>query len=177
MTRARISKLVMIGAAGAMLLASPLVARAAAQERPAPVVEFGVAWIGFPDDGLVSESAGAGAVRFYASPRLSLGPEITFIQGEHHSHLVATGNVTFDVLGPSNGQAPRVTPFLVAGGGVFQTREQFVSGRFTSSEGAFTVGGGVRGLVTRRVIVGVDARIGWELHIRVSGMVGVRLGP
>ena len=27
-----------------------------------------------------------------------------------------------------------------------------------------------------RVTVGVDARIGWETHVRVNGVIGVRLG-
>jgi hypothetical protein len=37
-------------------------------------------------------------------------------------------------------------------------------------------GGGVTALVGQHVIVGAEARIGWELHIRLNGMVGVRLG-
>ena len=38
------------------------------------------------------------------------------------------------------------------------------------------VGGGVRALVGERVNVAIDARIGWELHLRVNGSIGVRLG-
>ena len=104
------------------------------------------------------------------TPRLSVGPELLFIQGEHHSHLVATGNVTLDL------RQARVTPFIVAGGGAFQTRYAFPGGDYTSWEGAFTAGGGVRGSVTPRVSVGVDARLGWELHLRLGGVVGIRLG-
>ena len=69
-----------------------------------------------------------------------------------------------------------VTPFVVAGGGLFQTRERFPSGPFTSADGAFTAGGGVRGSFGDRVTVGIDARIGWELHLRVNALVGVGLG-
>jgi len=64
---------------------------------------------------------------------------------------------------------------IVAGGGLFQTRERFPVGTFTSSEGAFTAGGGVRAALGQRVTVGVDTRVGWELHLRVSGLIGVRL--
>jgi hypothetical protein len=50
------------------------------------------------------------------------------------------------------------------------------AGTFTSTEGSFTAGGGVRGLVADRVIVGVDARVGWELHLRIAGVIGWRFG-
>jgi hypothetical protein len=88
-----------------------------------------------------------------------------------------TGNVTFDFVGPLNGRPRRVTPFAVVGGGVFRTRESFPDNEvFTSTEGAFTAGGGVRALVGERVTVGAEVRIGWELHIRLNGVVGVHLG-
>jgi hypothetical protein len=46
----------------------------------------------------------------------------------------------------------------------------------TSSEGAFTVGGGVRRRVSDRVGLGIDVRLGWETHLRVGGIISVRLG-
>jgi hypothetical protein len=49
-------------------------------------------------------------------------------------------------------------------------------GDYTSTEGAFTAGGGVRTLLGDRIILGGDVRIGWELHIRVGGTIGVRFG-
>jgi len=64
---------------------------------------------------------------------------------------------------------------VVAGGGVFQTREHFFNGTYTSSEGAFTVGGGVRALAADRVTLGVEVRAGWEAHIRINGLIGVQL--
>jgi len=59
---------------------------------------------------------------------------------------------------------------------VFQTREHFVNGPYTSSEGAFTVGSGVRALVAERVTLGVEVRAGWEAHIRINGLIGLQLG-
>jgi hypothetical protein len=159
-----------------VLLASPLVEPAAAQERPAPVSEFAGGWVGFADDGVVSEGLVGGAFRFYLTPRISVGPEVVYLHGDNHSHLVITGNLTWDVLAPRNGRPPSVTPFFVIGGGLFQTREQFSSGPYTSNEGAFTAGGGLRALLSDRVTIGADARIGWELHVRVNALVGVRLG-
>ena len=159
-----------------VLLTLPMANTAAGQDRPGPVPEFEVGWVGFADDGIVSESLVGGAVRLYVLPRISIGPEVVYIRGDNHSHVVATGNLTWDLFAPTNGRPRQVTPFLVAGGGVFQTREAFPTGTFTSSEGAFTAGGGVRALVGNRVTVGIQSRVGWELHLRLSGSVGVWLG-
>jgi hypothetical protein len=153
-----------------VMLATPITV--AAQDRPAPVAEFALGWVGFADDGIVSEALVGGAARFYISPRLGVGPEVVYLAGPNHSHLVVTGDLTFDFLSPDHG----VTPFLIVGGGLFQTYESFPSGGFTSNEGAFTFGGGVRASLTDRVMLGVEARIGWETHIRLNGTIGVRLG-
>jgi hypothetical protein len=161
---------------GTFALLSPPTARfAAAQDQPRPIVEFAAGWVGFADDGIVSESVVGGGVRWYLGSRTSVGPELAYIRGDNHSHVMVTGNVTWDLLAPVNGR-PTITPFLVAGGGLFQTRETFVSGTFTSSEGAFTAGGGVRGPVGDRMTIGIETRVGWELHLRVSALLGLRLG-
>jgi opacity protein-like surface antigen len=158
------------------LLVFPLAGAAAAQDNPPPAVEFEAGWVGFADDGIANEAMVGGTARWYLSPRLGIGPELVYVSGSNHSHLIVTGNVTFDILSPATGRPRPVTPFLVAGGGWFQTRETFNSGDFTSSEGAFTAGGGVRAAAGDRVTIGIDARVGWELHIRVNGFVGIRLG-
>ena len=36
-------------------------------------------------------------------------------------------------------------------------------------------GGGIRALVGDRVLVGLETRVGWELHLRLSGLVGLQL--
>jgi hypothetical protein len=160
-----------------LVLMAGLVARPAlAQQRPAPAAELAVGALFFPDDGGVAEGLVGGNARVYLSPRISVGPEIAFVSRRNHSHLMLTGNVTIDALAPSGGRPRAVTPFFVAGAGLFSTREQFPRGSFTSSEGAFTAGGGVRALAGRRVTVGVEARIGWELHLRVNGTIGIRFG-
>lgn len=152
-------------------------APAAAQDRPGPAVEFSAGAMLFADDGVVTEPFVGGAGRFYVSPRVSIGPEIAYISGDNHSHFMFTGNVTFDVLGPSQGRPRAVTPFVVVGGGLFQTREQFFDNEtFTSTEGAFTAGGGVRASLGRRAFLGAEARVGWETHIRVNAIIGVQLG-
>lgn len=164
--------MILVSALVATVLAHP----AAAQDRSGPVTELTAGWVGFADDGIVSESVVGGSARWYVHPRISVGPEFVYVIGANHSHLIVTGNLTWDLLAPVSGRSRRVTPFLVAGGGVFQTRETIFSGSFTSNEGAFTAGGGVRAAVGDRVTVGVDSRIGWEPHLRVSGSIGVRFG-
>ena len=161
-----------IGLAALALLVGPLATGARAQERPSPVLEFAAGWVGYPDDGLVSELVTGGAFRWYVTPRVSIGPELTFISGDNHNHFVATGNLTWDLR---DGRGS-VVPFVVAGGGLYSTHEEFFDDAVTSSEGAFTAGGGVRVAAGDRVTVGVEARVGWELHIRVNGLVGIRLG-
>jgi hypothetical protein len=158
------------------LLAAPMAHLAVAQDRPGPTVDLAAGWVGFADDGIVSEGLVGAAARWYLLPRFSVGPELVSIHGTNHSHLVVTGNVTWDVLAPTNHRPHRVTPFLVAGGGVFQTREHFFDGTYTSSEGAFTAGGGVRSLVADRVTLGFEMRVGWEPHIRINGLIGLQLG-
>jgi hypothetical protein len=163
----------LMGALGAY----PAAAQAQEGRRPAPVAEFAVGTFLFPDDSLVREGFIGASVRFHLLPRLSIGPEVAYVSGSNHSHLVATGNVTFDFIGPVAGREPAVTPFVVAGGGVFSSRQPtFSFGTTTYNEGAFTAGGGVRARVGERVYVGGEARIGWEAHLRLNAVVGVRLG-
>jgi len=148
-----------------------------AQMRPGPALEIAVGWVGFADNTVVSEVLVGGAGRFYVSPRLALGPEVAYIDGDRHSHLMVTGNLTFDFLNVIAGLPPKVDPFVVVGGGWFRTRESFATEPFSSNEGTFTAGGGARVHMSRRMYVAGEARIGWETHLRVNGAVGFRLGP
>ena len=158
----------------AIIVVALIVAAApAAAQSWAPTLDLSAGWIGFADDGIVSEAPiGAGA-RWYLTPRVSVGPEFTHIFADRHSHQVLTGNLTFEFVRPAPG---KVIPFVVVGGGMFRTSESFGQGTYSSTEGAFTVGGGVRVAVTDRVSLGVDARLGWEPHLRVVGVAGIRLG-
>jgi len=158
-----------------VVLVVPMANPVTAQDRPRPVAEFAAGWVGFADDGIVTETLVGSVARWYLGHRISVGPEIVYIFGDNHSHLLVTGNMTFDVWGPID-RRRRITPFLVAGGGVFRTRESFFTETFTSNEGAFTAGGGVRAAAGDRLAVGVDMRTGWEPHFRVTGFIGLRLG-
>lgn len=158
-----------------VILALPLVRPAAAQSL-SPQVEFAAGSLLFPDDGIVNEGFVGANLRFYISPRVSVGPELAYITGVNHNHLMLTGNLTYDFLSPVAGKPRLVMPFVVAGGGIFQTHETFFNGPYTSHDGAFTAGGGVRAALGDRVTVGFETRVGWELHVRANGFVGIRLG-
>ena len=145
--------------------------------RPAPVVEASLGWAGFGDEGIVHHTLVGVGARFYVSRRVSIGPELQYMIGpDSDRDLIVTGNVIFDVLGPTADRPRRTTPYLVGGGGLFRHSQQFLTETFASNEGAFTAGVGVRGWATEQVFVAVDARAGWETHLRVAGTVGVALG-
>lgn len=169
MPRAIAALVVVLGTLGA--LAAP----AAAQERPAPAIEFAAGGLFFPDDDgpTVRNGMIGGNGRFYVSPRVSVGPEVAYVPGENYHALMLTGNVTIDLTAPD----ARVTPFVVGGAGIFRSTQAFVNTPpFSHTEGAFTAGGGVRARLGDHVIVGAEARVGWELHLRANGFVGARLG-
>ncbi|MFN2447514.1 MAG: hypothetical protein ABR606_18255 [Vicinamibacterales bacterium] len=64
----------------------------------------------------------------------------------------------------------------IAGGWISWYRDRIGPIAFSSSEGAFAAGAGVRARVTSRVLAGADFRVGWEPHCRVTGTIGVELG-
>jgi hypothetical protein len=160
-----------------LVLCVGLAATAAAQtERPAPVVEFSLGFAAFVDESPIGHTlVGAGA-RYYLTRRVSVGPEIVYMKGPGDDRdLFVTGNVTFDFVGPRPDGQARVVPYVLAGGGLFRHTNRFLFESFSSTEGAFTGGGGVRIAVGRRAYVAPEFRLGWELHSRVSVTVGVAL--
>ena len=145
--------------------------------RPAPVVEGSLGWAGFGDEGIVHHTlVGAGA-RYYLSRRFSIGPELQYMVGpDSDRDLILTGNVVIDVLAPTADRPRRTTPYVVAGGGLFRHSNRTFTGTFSSTEGAFTAGVGIRGWTSDRVFLAIDARLGWEPHFRLAGTVGIALG-
>ncbi len=145
--------------------------------RPAPAVEFLAGYAGFVDDATIDHTIWGAAARVYLTPRIAVGPELVYMKGPNRDRdLYLTGNLTFDVMPPRGGRPRRVNPFLVAGGGFFRHSDGFGPFNFTSNEGAFTGGGGVRGWITERIYAFGDLRVGWELHTRANAGVGVGLG-
>lgn len=158
----------------AVLMARPI----AAQELPRPAVEVGAGWAGFVDESPVDHSTFGTAARVHLTPRVAVGPELTYMIGPGHDRdIYLLGNIFFEFLPTRTSLTPRAVPFVVAGGGLFQHRDRFVTRTRTYNNGTFVGGGGVRIAMTARVYVAPDFRIGLEdLHMRATVNVGVRLG-
>jgi hypothetical protein len=147
-----------------------------AQDRPPFALEFSSGWAGFVDDATIHHAVFGGGARFYLTPRISVGPELVYMVGpDDDRDWMLTGNLTFDVLRPIDNRPRRITPYLLAGGGIFQHRDRFFRRTFTATEGAFTGGGGVRLFLTRSLYIAPEARLGWELHQRLTVTIGVLL--
>jgi hypothetical protein len=164
--RTSVAVLVMLGAGAAT---------AAAQDRRAVAVEGTAGWAGFVDDGMINHTLVGGAVRVpLGEGRLSLGPEIFYTRGPGSDRDVfVLGSLWIDLV-PDTPRAT-VVPYCVAGLGYTRHSERFGPVTFASSEGSYSVGGGARVRVTDRVYAGGDVRLGWELHLRATAHVGVRL--
>jgi hypothetical protein len=143
---------------------------------PAGAFEFSAGYAGFVDDATIDHAVLGIGSRWYLGPRLSIGPEVVYMKGPGGDRdLFLTANLTWDLAG-GYGRSPRVIPFIVGGAGLMRHRDRFGSQTFTSSEGAFTAGGGARVRLNDRIFAAGDARIGWELHYRFTGTVGVGFG-
>lgn len=173
-------------AAGGPATAQPATAPHAATDQsasaqtqrtaPAMVLEGAAGWAGFGDEGIIHHTLIGAAWRGYVTRRISLGPELQFMAGPGSDRdLILTGNVMVDLLARTAGRPRRTTPYVVLGAGLFRHSNRFPAGTFSSTEGAFTAGVGLRTWVNDRVYVAADARLGWEPHMRVAALVGVAL--
>jgi hypothetical protein len=102
------------------------------------------------------------------SPRLSVGPEVVIIAGDDHKHLMLTGNVTWDFVGPRRASRRSTSGFVVLGGGLFQDSDRYR----VSNVGGFTAGAGFRVPVRSRLSVGGEGRIA-NGHLRLGVTVEV----
>ena len=154
----------------AMLMAMPCYAQSS--ERPSPAAEVFAGHGGFLDDSVIPHTVLGGAARFYLTRRIGVGPEFVYMWGPRFDRdLFLTGNMTWDVLSPRATNPRAVSPFVVVGAGLFRHIGEFRSG----SQWGFTTGGGTRVRINDRLYSVVDFRMGWELHYRITGGIGVNL--
>jgi hypothetical protein len=164
----RYSRIVVAAFAGIVYTTS---GSAFAQTAPASAEGF-LGHAGFLDDATINHSVWGAAARWYVLPRVAVGPELVYFKGPRDDRdLVLTGNLTFDFVA-----GRRITPFLVAGGGLFRHTDKFSGQTFTSTEGTFTAGGGVRVPVGQHLYIAPELRVGWEPHYRVNVALGWRFG-
>ena len=127
----------------------------------------GGAW--FLDDSAIGHSLVGVSARVWLSPRVSVGPEYTYWVGPGDDRdQTLTGNVTYAF------RASGATPFVVGGVGIFRHSDRLGGQLFTSTEGAYTVGGGVRIPFSTGWYVAPEVRMGCEPHMRFHVAVGRR---
>ena len=156
--------------------------RLLAQHRPAPIVEAIVGWSGFIDEASDYFTTVGGGVRWFATPRLAIGPEGSYLSGKFEaSSLIITGNITFDFI-RDDGRRP-VVPYLAAGGGYMRQKTLVGTGpgstalaTFTSSEATASGGIGARIALGSHVFVAPEFRLGWEPETRIAVTIGIRPG-
>ena len=82
--------------------------RLLAQDRPAPIVEAVVGWSGFIDEAWDYFTTVGGGVRWFATPRLAIGPEGSYLSGKFEaSSLIITHRQHHVRFHPRRRQAAR----------------------------------------------------------------------
>ena len=105
--------------------------------RPPSSIEIFAGHAGFADDATIEHSVFGGAGRIYLTPRISVGPEITYMRGPGEDRdWFFLGNFIYDFRRPQSGRPPLVSPFVIAGGGFFTHSDSVGTGIYTSGEGA-----------------------------------------
>lgn len=136
------------------------------------VGELSVGFTGLVDDATKGYRTAAASVRRHLSPRITIGPEVVVMSNAGHvrdRNIMLTGNVVIDAT-----DTRQVTPFVVAGLGIFWGRDQVRGGPYWSSDPAFTAGGGLRVRASEAISIVAEYRIGWELHQRITAGVSAR---
>ena len=142
-------------------------------DRRSPSVEGIAGHAAFLDEEPIDHFVLGGAWRYPLSPRVSVGPEVTYMIGPGRDRdLFLTGDIWFDFVAPRPDRVRRATPYLVAGAGLMRHDDEFID--FTAYEWAFTGGIGVRVALNDRWYLAPEARLGWEPHSRLSVGVGYR---
>lgn len=164
-----------------LVLAASIAPLAAASAQPlelpsgpsrATAAEATVGYTGYGDDGLIHHTGLGAAVRVHLTPRISVGPEISYHIGPSRDRdLLVQGVAYFDFRRPASGDLGRIEPYVLVGGGLMGHD----SGYSTSASPTAMWGGGARVWVSRQAYVVADARLGWPANVRVVTGMGLLL--
>lgn len=170
----RVSAVVLVAA---WVVATPAIVEA--QSAPAAdrswLVEAGVGHAEFADSPPMPHSVFGVSTRVYLTPRLAIGPEFALMRGSgEHRDTFLTGNVSWDLRPRMPEARLNLVPFVLGGLGVMSLTDSVGTGTYSSTEGAFTAGGGLRLESASGLYVAPEVRIGWELHWRAGVTIGFR---
>jgi hypothetical protein len=141
-------------------------------EAGTALVEGSVGYTGFGDDGWIHHAAAGGTLRGHLTPRISVAAELSYHSGPGQDRdVMLQGLAYIDLRHPRLGQAGRVEPYVLVGGGLMGHSDGFSS----TACPVMTWGGGTRVWVAPRVYVTADARLGVPIHLRIVSGVGVLL--
>jgi hypothetical protein len=164
-----------------LLLGAPTAWSQERTQEPSPptvAIEAHLGLAGFLDDYEERDHTVVGAAaRFRLSPRLSFGPEFVRMTGPGQDRdTFLMGSLWVDLLKPDPAEPDAIEPFLVVGGGLMHHSDGNGIITYSSTEGAFTFGGGLRFTVGRRWYGVAEVRGGWEPHVRLVAGLGYRFG-
>ena len=143
-------------------------------ESPAavPAFTFTGGRADFADDGRIPHGVFGGGVEWVATRHIALGPEVLYMVGPGEDRDLFVLGVARIGIRPL---ARRVAPFVTAGAGMMTHSNRYGGQPFSSVEGAFVFGGGVRINATPHVYIAPEFTMGWEPHVRVSVTAGIRI--
>ena len=151
-----------------------LMSAAARAESPAavPAFTFTAGRADFADDGRIPHGVFGGGVEWVATRHIAVGPEVLYMIGPGDDRdLFVLGVARIGILPLHR----RVAPFVTGGAGMMTHSNRYGGQPFSSVEGAFIFGGGVRINATPRVYIAPEFTMGWEPHLRVSVTAGIRI--
>jgi hypothetical protein len=155
----------------AFLCLLPAAARAESSAA-VPAFTFTAGRADFADDGRIPHGVVGGGVEWVATRHIALGPEVLYMVGPGEDRdLFVLGVARIGIL-PLHS---RVAPFITGGAGMMTHSNRYGGRPFSSVEGAFVVGGGVRINATPHVYIAPELTMGWEPHLRFSATIGVRI--
>lgn len=132
--------------------------------------EATIGYTGFADDRVIHHTGTGATVRVHLTPRISVGPEISYHIGPSRDRdLLVQGLAYVDLRRSSSGHPGRIEPYVLVGGGLMSHD----SGYGSSGSLTVTTGGGARVWVSRQAYIVADARLGWPANVRVVTGVGL----
>ena len=125
----------------------------------------------FPDESFINHFVLGGGPRFYLTRRFSVEPEILYMQGPGFDKDLALNlNCSLDFR-PSS----RLRPYVVGGMGVLHHRNRIrfaLQESFSGNGLSFSGGMGFKVMVSDRIFVSPEVRVGWNPFLMITSSVG-----